>query len=284
MKIKDNRGSAKVVILIVAACITLGCIIFGIFKYLGNFNNKNEKGEISMEGSTTNAITETISSINVKADLGDVIIKTGDGSSVEYKYSNSALNPEIKIHNGELKIEQSGSEKMLFGFISCAGSVKNGVSGQIVVTLPIGTSLDNVRIETALGKIDVSGISAKNVNVDSDLGDINIKDCNISNKIDADIALGDIIFTDVEAAEIDVDQACGEVEAGNVTVREMKVDNSLGDIRLNGAIYNLNADDSLGDIEVTNSIDDSECKIRLDTSLGSVYYNGNKYGDEFKLN
>lgn len=284
MKIKDNNGSAKVIILVIAACITIGCIIFGTFRFVKNMGDSIDGGEISMEGSTAKTITETIDSIHVDAELGDIVIKAGDETSVEYKYSNSSMNPTCKIQNGELRVEQSGSSKRMFHFISCIGPGNTGASGQIIITVPKDTQLSTVRIDTGLGKIEITDIVAREMNVDSGLGNINITNCKVSKKIDADIALGDIRFTDVEADEIDVDQDCGDVNAGNITVNKMRVDNSLGDIVLDGALSDLNADDSLGDIEITNSLPDSDCKIKLDTSLGSVRYNGNKYGDEFSIN
>jgi len=263
--IKDNRGSAKVIILVVVSVITVACIIIGTWMHIGNFGFRlfgfNSMSDDSNKKTTTVNVDEPFDSLDIKMSIGDIFIKEGDKAIVEITFADTDLYPDVEVKNGVLSIDQSGKSGT-FNFVSCnSGSY----SGKITVTLPKDMFINRLDIKQNMGDIEFVDIDMDNSAIDSDLGDVKAENVTVKGFMDADLSLGDFKMT-------------------NCTIEKIDVEDDLGDIRIEGALKEAKLQCDLGDVKVENSNSDAESKMDLETDLGDVKYNGNNQGNKYTLN
>lgn len=133
----------------------------------------------------------------------------------------------------------------------------------ITIKLPESIDMNTIDVDTALGDINMKNIeiSCKNFELDTDLGDItltNVKmNCNMSLYTD----LGDVVIEDGEYQAVDAKTA-------------------LGDVKLSGSFNgDIEAESDLGDVKVELDAKEEYYNYELSTDLGSVRLNGKSYSD-----
>ena len=287
---KNNKGSFKVVYLITIGVIATACVIFGIVFRLGKGINTLFNGihigksnlEVELNNATDNddlvskssSVYDGFSSIDVDIDLGKVNISEGDSFKVDFDYVGIE-EPEILVDGDHLIIEQSSQvDVSLFSF-------PKTMNGHIDIEVPKGTVLDVIKIDTDLGEINIKDVAAGDIDVNAALGNIDIETAS-GNSLSVDAEMGDI---KVEADYYN--QYNFEESMGNIRIKgdggSLVANDSMGNIEIEGEISDIRANSSMGDVEVDNPQDEG-ARVDISTAMGKVKYNGQKHGTEFHKN
>ncbi len=242
----------KKIYLFVIITITVLCVIIGSIVHVTGFLVRIGRGaEMFGFGKNAKKVTETLSEgdfseLSVDLDLGNIVIKSGDGN-VEWNGSEE-LKPEVSAENGKLKIKQKD------------GRLLTGAALNNTLTISVPSALKKLDVKSDMGNLDVSGITAGKTDLKVSAGNITIKDAGLGD-LEADANAGDIRFDSLSAEKAEFDSNAGNIK-GSVS----------------GSFKSLKADTDLGNIELKLDCARSELTLDLKTDLGNVTVNGEKTG------
>lgn len=277
---ENNNNNGKTVYKIILTIVTVACIITGVVLHVGNWfsgiSTKHWKGvnwgSVDLgEYIDYSTDVNSFSSLNVNVDIGDITIEEGDTFSITYRYPKN-YSPEFSVSNNKLTLTQKTPNTINLGVSTDWNNV------YVTVTIPSGTKLDVVDLDTSLGDVKLNGYEGKSLDITDSLGDIEVKNCSFNN-VEVNDSLGNVTLNNVKADEITTKLSMGDMKFENVTVSgKTSCDSSMGDIRFTGESKELNFDDSMGDIKVEI---DCDWTGKLDTDMGEITVNGNDQGNTY---
>lgn len=193
-----------------------------------------------------------VSGIEIEALSSWVEIKTGDEFRVEA--TDVGKNFTAKVKNGVLYIEES---KSLIGI--------NDNSGKIEITVPEGSVLESLDIDTGAGKFVIDGIEVKEFDIDHGAGMLVIENS---------------IFN-----EDDIDGGAGEIKISNTTLNNLDLDSGVGRVEIMATIRgNSQISCGVGEIDITLLGEEDDYSISLNKGIGNIkikdidQVNGTVYG------
>ena len=101
--------------------------------------------------------------------------------------------------------------------------------GDITITVPWGTSLQVVKVETDMGDIYLEDIDAGEAELDTDLGNITISD-GVFDNLSCDSDMGDVSVSSVQAASLKCVCDDGAISAVEFDAQETELEADLGSI------------------------------------------------------
>lgn len=210
----------KTFLFIALGIITIFCILYGTSKNFG-FGNPFEKEERTREYSssgrgTIEQVLESFSEIRIKTNVMSLTIQEGPQFKAEGSYSKSSLCPQISVKNGVLQVTQH--------------SVQRGISTgtqhcRMVITIPSGTNLSNVDINSSVGDIRLKDLNAEDIDVSLNVGEIEVRK-----------VLFDTIKCDNNVGKISIDAAA------DLDEYSMSLSTDVGEVRVNGESYKRSYD------------------------------------------
>ncbi|KFN02498.1 GNAT family acetyltransferase [Bacillus clarus] len=253
----------KKILLVAIACIIIGVI--GISQTYTKAVDAVEKGD--KEKVITN---ETIKSLDVKLDAGDIIVQKSQDSSFYVKQSGDLKRQKVSIaEDGETLKVQGEVEKGIsldFSFLSFGlktPTLTVVVPERVYKELKINSSAgkievnevksDYVSVGTLGGDVDLERITAKKVEGSSEAGAVKLK--KVIGKVIAQTTSGDVDVIDHDSKyDVEASSTAGDVDirllekpqdavitgktfAGKVRIfneenRDMKIGN--GDVKISG--------------------------------------------------
>lgn len=240
----------KNIYLTILTLITCLCIAIGCWRYIFSADKNNDS-------ITDTQSVDAFHTLTADTNVMDVIVTTGDTYSVSYT-CNSNLTPEIIQKNDTLTIKQTKKS----GFSWFFGGFSGNKSCKVTITIPADETLDLLTIDSSVGDVQISDITAKTAEFNLSVGDIKI----VHSKIDDckfDCSTGDIELTDVTFSKLDADVSVGDININSdIDLDDYAFDihTSVGDIKINGK----NEGSSY------SSKGDSDKKIKIDGSTGDV--------------
>ena len=229
----------KNIYLIIITIITVVCIIAGSLYHIGGFalglfNNLIPRSDKSLGNVCTEELSvDEFSNLVFDTTISNINVKTGDSYTVSYK-CNKRLVPKIRSTGDTLTISQSKG-----------ANYRRNTTSEITVTIPEGTALNKLSLDTGVGDLYVTDCSFATCDVDGGTGNLSFENCAFD-EMDIDGGTGNITVTSSQSLE------------GYM----MDLDSGTGDITINGNDYNdeyevnehakkhLVIDSGLGDIEV----------------------------------
>ncbi|MBE6689100.1 MAG: DUF4097 domain-containing protein [Ruminococcaceae bacterium] len=207
------------------------------------------------------------SSIEISAEMCDVTIqKTDKPSYIEFKNSDK-LKTACVLENGVLKIHDS----VPFYFLGL--TFENGKAGftgfrhvfsqglyssdekKITVYLNNFDTIGKINIRLGLGNVNISSISTENISVSSSLGNVNISEADISEKLTVSVKSGNVRIKHTDYVFADISCTTGNIYT-DITGRKTNCETAVGDItavtKKDISLYNIRASVSKGDIEVND--------------------------------
>lgn len=190
--------------------------------------------------------------LEIDLDLGEVIVQEGDALSLDLTWHGAGYELHYSDENGLLKVWSTDME-LLGGHRDYGGSA--------VLTLPYGTTLAKTDIHAALGSVDLSGFSAKDLTLTADLGDVYLSGMTS------------------ERADLRLD--LGSLSVGDLTVTDtLDVKNSLGSVDIAGSLNcDIDIDADLGGVVLYTGFPVSDYHYSLQADLGSVEIDGEEQKD-----
>jgi len=219
-------------------------IIFGLSMLTSVFSQNKDSSvildeKISLVG---------IENITVNVETSDIFIKT----SSEFSAHLSSDNFIVKSYNNNFSIEEKNS------------FLKNQKRNKIVFYIPDSTLLENLNIESGIGKVEIELLLTKNLNIELGIGQININ--NISVTKDADINIG-----------------VGIANISNALISELSLESGIGSTYFAGKINNDSEFDfGIGKMSILLK-DKDLYKIIASKGLGSFFVDGKKLKSDNKL-
>lgn len=261
------KNNGLIIAMIILLSIIVICLIallcFGIngkFNVFSGFSFKNNNGKVIYDETYNLA---DINNIDISCDVTNVKFKEGSNDDIRvvvYGYSNSSVN--VDLINSKLKIDY---KQHSFKFFSLGGS-----QNELVVYIP--TSYDNdINIECDFGNIDVISLDNASINVKVNCGNVNLG--NVKN-VDIDADLGDVDISCV-LNKLNIDADCGSIKIDRLDLKENSyIKSDLGDVKINGTndIF-IDVDIDLGNTKINNNNRYSDVTLKIEADCGNVKVN-----------
>ncbi|MCI8351323.1 MAG: DUF4097 domain-containing protein [Oscillospiraceae bacterium] len=202
-------------------------------------------GQIS-DGETS--VSEPVSEIVVDWVSGNVVVHSYAGSEVKWeeraaKTLSDRQKLRYEVKGGRLTIQAYPDWSWnIFGF---AG---NQPRKDLELWVPASVELDELLVNSASAKIDVEGVAARDVEINT--------------------ASGDITAQDVKATQMTMGSASGKLELAGCTVEELSLNSVSGSVTAQGAFEEVNVENVSGSVQVH-----SEAMLKdlnVDTVSGSI--------------
>ena len=249
------------IITIITICCVIGGTFYHVFRHgIGLFGHGGTEN-ISLE-------PEAFDMIKVDVNLMDVTILAGEQFYLNCEYSDG-LEPVYEVKNKTLTIKQR------------AYSSKWGVNNaHCSLSLTIPTQMNSIDVHTALGNINLEGISASECSLLSNLGNCTLKKCSF---VESDLTtnLGEISVRDTSLGRAKVKNDMGEISLDTCTFGDLGITASMGSVSVDAAQdldgYDMELEADLGSVHVNNSNEGTKYhqkgdagELEIDTSMGSI--------------
>ena len=241
----------KTVLLIVLGVITIFCICYGTYKHLKGFdaifkdginisfdddeydNDEKNDGKYSIDEKL-----EKFSSIRLNAAVMGITIEQGDEFRIESSFNKEILRPVFSINGNQLVVTQGRRKQQ--------GINMGSQNCRTVITIPSGTSLSSIDIDSNVGNVRLREIDAEDIDVNLNVGEIDVRN--------------------VDFTEINCKTNVGEISINPVSkLNEYDINAStdVGEIRINGRNYKKRY----------NSSGNGHKKIKANTNVGEINVN-----------
>lgn len=147
---------------------------------------------------------DEIKDLNLEIENAEIIIKEEKRENILLKVFQSNSHFEYDVDHDCLKIEQSNSWQN-----------KNN-SLKLYIYIPTGFQFEEVIAEAGVGKLSISSINAKKIDLEVGAGQLEVKKVSCEKELDIDCGLGDISVELVDSlSKFAYNIDCG---MGNVTI------------------------------------------------------------------
>lgn len=212
--------------------------------------------------------------------------RTSGGDTVDFdKEFEGIANLRITNGVGELSIIKGSSDKIRV----TATDVTNDFNAAVVSgdELKVSTKTDfwnifhwGIRIHTK-PRITIylpEGFEGKNVIIDGGAGNVKLEDINCS-RLDVNAGVGNINGNNIKTSTLNVDGGVGEITLNEITSENSDINAGVGNIHIQGTLTGRNTlDAGVGDIRLVLKGTTDDYNIKVDPGIGSIYIDGNKYG------
>lgn len=203
------------------------------------------------EYSTGNGSTsDKIEKLDLNWISGGVTIETGSGKEISFREeANQKLDEDTALHywiDGDTLHIQYCKDGVI--------QLLNSLTKELIITVPEDYKLEDCQVDAVSADIDVTGIHTEEFSLDTVSGSLEMKDCIVTKKIDADTTSGDVYLN----LDENVEKICISTISGKSNIQVPYVEN-------------LDFDSTSGNLElVTEKAPD---EISADTISGSVKLN-----------
>lgn len=200
--------------LAVILCVS---IIGGILSAVGLFGGLFT-GDGVLDEAKVYSVSQDILSLEIKVNAADLEIRFGDKFSVESNLEY--LTVEEK--DGTLEINENTKNTW--------GVTYNDAS--LIVYMPSGYSLNNVKIVTGAGRFSVDSLSAEKMHLELGAGEVDIEELNVSSSADIDGGAGEITIRGGVVNNLDLDMGVGELDLTSALLGKNELDYGIGEASL----------------------------------------------------
>ncbi|MBD5134198.1 MAG: DUF4097 family beta strand repeat protein [Clostridiales bacterium] len=211
-------------------------------------------------------------SIDVEIGLGSVTVSPGPDYAlfIDHEGDLGSYKVTWEVKDGTLKIRSSGSSSVVSGWDGVANLFSSGGSMNVSVdiTVPEEALLEKLSVETGVGSVNLSDVTAEKVTVDSGTGSVKCYDPRQAASVKMHSGTGSVTLQVEEpcrGAEIELESGTGSI---NVILGcseqdcEYKLETGTGKVRINNesqgheakrkgnALYKLEAESGTGSVNV----------------------------------
>jgi len=165
---------------------------------------------------------EAITGINFEFAVGEVKIVSGDSMelTVTDMFEN-AISSEVR--NGVWFIEDS---------LMDSGSVHDGYSPNITITVPKEQMYDTMEVCLAAGRLEAEELSAEEVHLEVDAGSMKVFQLTAEHSLKLTNGVGEIRIYDAAANNLEVDNGIGAVSIAGAISGQNEVNCGIGEVKL----------------------------------------------------
>ncbi len=216
--------------------------------------------------------------ISLQIFSGDVILQSGNETSLDFTNADTS-NLTYEIIGETLTVSEINPVGFMGVYIDQEGySFKglrqifgggNTINTQktVVLTIDSKVKLENVQIQCGIGAVTVDGINSSNFDIRSQSGDITVKNLeNSDSKLSINGNTSNVLLSN------SIYSACSiSTKLGAISV---KIPSEL--------CKSTVVSTWVGNVDITSDVPTSAFKLTLDSTIGSVYKNGEKLGKSVK--
>lgn len=256
-------NKTPIVFLIILLTVIIFCLVIGLVKCLCggkleilNISEKNSKVIYEKEFDLNN-----IENINIKQDVGDVVIKETSNNNIKViAYGEDDRDIIVDLNDNSLKVDYTKQKKFVFFNFR---NFKN----DIIIYIP--SSYNNeIKIKSDLGNCKIDNLENATLDIDCDAGNVEIE--KIKNaKVKCD--LGQVEIKEI-SNKCDIDVDSGNVKIEKLFIQEdSKIKADLGNVDINeiNDIY-IDANVDLGKLNISSNNRNSDIKLKIECNCGNI--------------
>lgn len=208
------------------------------------------------------------SKVDVDIDLGEVIITPGETYGVSLDWSGDGYWLTYEMDGDTLKVRSNGGFRLEMPERTATA----------YVYVPQDAALEKVDAHTALGDIDLSGVTVREAELSDDLGNISGYDFT-AGELTVKCSLGDIYLSDVSAGSAELTNHMGNIDAFELTTsRSLVVDADMGSVDLQGDFQGeTDVKNSMGNVTLSLAQPESAYAYDLEVDMGELSINGEAF-------
>lgn len=220
----------RIIIHSIIAVLLLGILTVGLTFHRYRFTRKSSSSEVHTsisngDSATVYADSDSISGMEIVWATGNIRVEAGDVDRIEVtesrKESGKPMNVEIRGDTLVIEYHEEGK----FSGITISDHK------DLSIFVPRDWNANKLVIEGASAKIDLTGLTIQNTDINTASGDCTIKDCSID-RLDVESASGKVIY-DGCLREFDMDCASAKAELTLHNIPDsISMDSASGDLDL----------------------------------------------------
>ena len=223
----------------------ISAILTGIFGLLSVFGLINSEKEIATdELKVISSEVKEISTLKIDLSCTNLDVKIGDNFKVETNNSKITFTND----NGSVKIKEENRNWL-----------NNNKESNLIIYIPRDMiAIDETKIETGAGKINIEKLNTQSLYLELGAGDVYIKNLTVTK-------------------EAKIDGGLGRTELKSCEINNLKANLGMGDFVFNGKLTGKNEIDSgVGAIDIDLMDNKGNYKINVSKGLGNVTLDGQK--------
>lgn len=234
-----NNKPLLIVLIVLLSVITL--ILIGFLTFMLITKSKNIDFDITSLNKEEKTLTmdqlydQNFNNINIDVTSGNVkLLKSNSNQTRVVVYGKQE----------NLTIDATNNLNIKYDEEPCVGICLNKKISRIEVYLPSNYQ-ENIEITNNYGDINIKDFPNANIKINEKAGDVEVlsaKEIKINNDY-GDIKIGRVIYADVNAK-------AGDIEIDSVT--DLKTINNYGDITIGSVLNSLSIKEDCGDVEIDN--------------------------------
>lgn len=250
-----NKGFKNFLIICVVLSV-IGLVLMGVGYALGGKPNVSIKKEISFNDKVINETKDfdNMRDIEIDTDLYHIEFIPSTQYKVEYSYNEGLEKPEVRLEEGKLYIKsENNDDKINTSLLTLFNDKKQEL--RLKIYYPEGEKLGIVKINNALGKIDIDELDCESLFIDMSAGDVEIKN------------------TKVGAFSV-INLDLGNLYAENLEIGSLRVDMDKGNVDIDGKIGSIDIECDMGSVDVETTLKKEEYNCSFKVDLGSLTIDG----------
>lgn len=245
----------KTILLLAMWLVTVFCICYGTYKHLGGFKSvfkdggihitfdddadynaydaeKDESGKYTIDENL-----EEFSSIKIDAAVMGLTIEQGNSFKIESTFNKEYLRPEFSVKGNKLTLSQPKRKQH--------GINAGSQNCRVVITIPSGTHLTNIDIDSNVGDVKLRKLDAEDIDIDLNVGEISVREVKFDH-IDCNTNVGEVsiypeddiddyslsLSTDVGEVRVDGHSYKKSYNSKGKTGKKIKADTNVGEIKI----------------------------------------------------
>lgn len=199
---------------------------------------------------------------NLSVDKPMIVNKDIKNLEIELKYSKLIIKEssvfKIETNNENIKSYENNNKLLLKDEKNYFFTNKDS---ELIIYLPSDLILNEVKIETGAGSIQIDFLKANNLEFDLGAG---------KGVIDNLIVLN----------ECDMETGAGSLEIKNGNINDLDIQHGVGKFSLTSNIKNLKLDSGIGEVNLTILNKKDNYTINVDKGIGKISLDGEKISDQ----
>lgn len=217
-----------------------------------------EPGQSPNPGSNPMQTLDAFTEIETQVAVGDVIVRQGTEFQIEVAFEGTVQGKPYRI-----EYEVTDGTLNIVSFPKHCNDNDGDCSGQVLVTVPENTTLEEIKISLGVGNVTLCELSVDEAELETGVGDLSVIDT-AAGEVELNTGVGDVKISGIPAATMDLTTGVGNVAAKlDCTPEECSwmLTSGVGPIQVDGATSQLSA---------SKKAPGGFCQLTGSTGVGSV--------------
>lgn len=219
---------------------------------------KPEPGQSQSPGDDPVQTLDAFTEIEMQVAVGDVNIRRGTEFQIEAAFEGTVQGEPYRI-----EYEVTDGTLHIVSFPKHCNDNDGDCSGQVLVTVPEDTALEEIKISLGVGDVTLCELSVGEAELETGVGDLSVIDT-AAGEVELNTGVGDVEISGVPAVTMELTTGVGDVAARlDCTPEECgwMLTSGVGPIQVDGATSQLSA---------SKKAPGGSCQLNGSTGVGSV--------------